>query len=48
MTIHLRITDAPAAADLGAVGVCRVGLARIVGVWGQGPVAEVVYLGDWL
>lgn len=48
MTIHLRLTDAPAVADLGGdLGACRVGLATIVATWGSGPVAEVVYLGDW-
>ena len=48
MTVHLRITDAPAPSDLGgALGVCRVGWAEIVGVWGEGPVAHVVVMGDW-
>lgn len=48
MTIHLRFLTAPAVADLGGdLGVCRVGWAEIVGVWGEGPVQHVVVMGDW-
>ena len=45
MTIILRVTEPPTAADLGAAGVCRVGLAEIVGCWGCGRIVRVVFLG---
>ncbi len=47
MTLIIRQIDAPTPCDLGAAGVCRVGLAEIVGVWGVGPIVHLVYLGDW-
>lgn len=47
MTLILRVVEPPVALDLGAAGVCRVGLADVVGVWGAGPVVRVLFLGDW-
>ncbi|QEG31592.1 hypothetical protein GobsT_64140 [Gemmata obscuriglobus] len=47
MTLILRIVEPATPVDLGAAGVCRVGLAELVGAWGRGPVRHVVYLGDW-
>jgi hypothetical protein len=47
MTLILRVIETGAPCDLGAAGVCRVGLAEIVGAWGSGPIADVIFLGDW-
>lgn len=45
MTLILRRIDAPAWRKLGTAGVCRVGLAEVVGCWGCGPLVRVVFLG---
>ena len=44
MTLVLRYTDPPTEQNLGAVGVCRVGLADVVGAWGVGAVVRVILL----
>jgi len=45
MTLVVRYLETPALADLGAAGVCRVGLAEVVGVWGSGRIVRVILLG---
>ena len=47
MTIIVRIVEGGVPCDLGAAGVCRVGLAEIVGAWGSGPIRDVIFLVDW-
>lgn len=46
MTVILRRTEPPVAADLGAAGACRVSLCEVVGLWGAGPICRVVFLGE--
>lgn len=45
MTLILRVVSAPTPLDLGPAGLCRVGLADVVGAWGSGRVVRVMYLG---
>lgn len=47
MTLVLRVIEPAVPIDLGAAGVCRVGLAELVGAFGAGPIVRVVFLGDW-
>ncbi|HEY1189159.1 MAG TPA: hypothetical protein VGE74_16005 [Gemmata sp.] len=47
MTLIVRVVEPGVPCDLGAAGVCRVGLAELVGAWGAGPIERVVFLGDW-
>lgn len=44
MTLILRRVGAALLTDLGAAGVCRVGLCEIVGSFGTGPALRVVFL----
>jgi hypothetical protein len=47
VTLIVRRLDAPALADLGAAGVCRVSLCAVVGAWGAGPIVRIIFLGAY-
>lgn len=46
MTLIFRRRGPTRSLRLGACGLCRVGLADLVGAWGRGPVTRILFLGD--